>query len=167
MPTAVSISVEEYLDTSYDPDCDYVDGEVQERNPGEIDHARTQALITGYLLNREKHWGITVLTELRVQVKPSRFRIPDIALLEGPAPDTRILREAPLLCIEILSPEDRMERMQERIEEYLAFGVPCVWVVNPRTRRGFVYTPDGMHEPKDGILRVADTSIAVPLADLG
>ncbi len=39
------ISVEEYLKTSYSPDCDYVDGVVEERNLGERDHSWIQAQI--------------------------------------------------------------------------------------------------------------------------
>ncbi len=35
MATKALIPVSEYLRTSYSPDCDYVDGEVQERNLGE------------------------------------------------------------------------------------------------------------------------------------
>lgn len=167
MPAAVAVSVEEYLSTTYDPDCDYVDGEVLERNTGEVDHSRLQMLIGGYFLVREKLWGITALPEVRVQISPKRFRIPDIGIVSGPVPNVRILREPPLLCIEILSPEDRMERMQEKIEDYIAFGVPCVWVVNPRNRRAFIYTADGMHEAKHGLMRVDGTPIEVPLADLG
>jgi Uma2 family endonuclease len=167
MPTGVAISVEDYLNTTYRPDCDYIDGEVVERNLGEIDHSRLQTLITGYFLNREKAWGITVLTEQRVQVKATRFRVPDITVVAGPLPKTPILREPPLLCVEILSPDDRMSSMQERVDDYLSFGVPCVWVINPGPRRGFVYTSEGMREAKDGILRVADTLIEVPLASLG
>ena len=34
MAVGIQVSVEEYLHTSYRPDCDYVDGEVQERNLG-------------------------------------------------------------------------------------------------------------------------------------
>jgi Uma2 family endonuclease len=71
-----------------------------------------------------------------------------------------------LLCIEILSPDDSMESMQERIDDYLAFGVPCVWVVNPRSRRGYICDADSMHEARDGVLRVAGTPIAVPIAEL-
>jgi Uma2 family endonuclease len=99
-------------------------------------------------------------------VKTTRFRIPDITVVTGPKPNTRILLEPPLLCIEIVSPADRMDRAQEIIDEYLAFGVPCVWVVNPRTLRGYIYTSEGMREAKDGILRVAGTPIEVPLANL-
>jgi len=56
--------------------------------------------------------------------------------------------------------------MQDRIDDYLTFGVPHVWVLNPRTRRAFLYTPDGMREAKDGILRTQNPDIEVPIADL-
>ena len=45
------VSVEEYLGTSYpDGDREYVDGEIVERNLGEIDHADLQSRIVVYLL---------------------------------------------------------------------------------------------------------------------
>ena len=45
MATSALISVAEYLSTSYRPDCDYVDGEVQERNLGEYDHGKPQGIL--------------------------------------------------------------------------------------------------------------------------
>src|SRR5580693_9703169 len=78
MPTATAVSLNEYLNTSYRPDCDYLDGELLERNVGEWDHSRLQMLLSQYLCNREKQWGIIVVPEQRVQVKPTLFRVPDI-----------------------------------------------------------------------------------------
>ncbi len=75
------ISVEEYLATSYRPDCDYVDGEVVERNWGEYDHSRLQALFGAYLFERRNLWGITPLMEMTIQVKPSRYRIADLCVV--------------------------------------------------------------------------------------
>src|SRR6266849_1193459 len=100
MPTETSISVEEYLATSYRPDCDYVDGRIEERNLGEWDHSRLQAAITAFFFAREKRWGISVAPELRVQVKPTRFRIPDVCVVIG-KPDEQVLTEPPFLCVEI------------------------------------------------------------------
>jgi Uma2 family endonuclease len=51
------------------------------------------------------------------------FRVPDISVVTGPPPDGGIVVEPPYLCIEILSPSDRMKEMQERIDYYLNFGV--------------------------------------------
>lgn len=165
MSTATMVSVSQYLETSYRPDCDYLEGEILERNVGEWDHSRLQALLSGYLLSREKQWGILVVVEQRVQVKATRFRIPDISVLDG-EPDGPILRRPPFLCIEILSPRDSMQEMQERIDDYIAFGVPHVWVIHPKTRRAFTYSQEGMREAKDGILSTENPAIRVVLAEL-
>ncbi len=163
--TVTAVPLEEYLDTSYRPDCEYLDGEMLERNVGEWDHSRLQTLLSRDLCNRENELGIVVVVEQRVQVKPRRFRVPDIAVLAKP-PAGPIIQEPPLLCIEILSPRDRMQEMQERIDDYLNFGVRYVWVIHPRTRRAFVYTPQGFHEAKDGVLRTENPEICVSLSDL-
>lgn len=160
------MTLTEYLATSYRPDCEYLDGELLERNVGEWDHSRLQSLVSSYLCNREKQWGILVVLAQRVQVKATRFRVPDISVLAGPRPAGGIVVEPPFLCIEILSPSDRMKEMQERIDDYLNFGVRYVWLLHPSTRRAFVYTPEAVQEVKDGILRTDEPDICVPLAEL-
>ncbi len=165
MAAASAISLGEYLETSYRPDCEYLEGELLERNVGEWDHSRLQMLLSNYLCNREKQWGIVVVVEQRVQVKARRFRIPDITVLLKP-PSGPIITEPPFLCIEILSPRDRMQEMQERIDDYLAFGVRFVWLIHPRTRRAFVYAADGVREVKDGVLSTDEPKLRVPLAEL-
>jgi Uma2 family endonuclease len=127
---------------------------------------RLQSLLSGYLCNREKQWGILVVLAQRVQVTPTRVRVPDVLVLAGPPPTGPILVEPPFLCIEILSPSDRMMEMQERIDDYLNFGVRYVWLLHPRTRRAFVYALESVREVKDGILRTDDPDICVPLAEL-
>ena len=86
MASATFVPLSEYLETSYRPDCDYLDGELLERNVGEWDHSRLQMLLSRYLSNREKEWGILVVPEQRVQVKARHFRVPDISVLTGPRP---------------------------------------------------------------------------------
>ncbi len=166
MSTIVTVPLSEYLDSVYHPDCEYIDGELRERNVGEVEHSRQQMLISRYLSNREEQWGIVVLPEQRVQVKATRYRVPDITVVLGALPATPILQEPPFLCIEILSRGDRVDDMQDKIDDYLAFGVPHVWVVNPRKSRAFHYTSDGMHEAKDGILRTMNPDIVVPILEL-
>src|SRR5271169_2354008 len=117
---ATVISVEEYLSHTYEPDCDYVDGHIEERNLGETDHSWLQMAVSGYLHARRKQWNITVLPEQRVQVKPARYRVPDVCVVLGPKPTEQILTKPPFLCIEILLPEDRMSRVKIRIADYLA-----------------------------------------------
>jgi Uma2 family endonuclease len=166
VPAATAISVSEYLNTSYRPDCDYIDGELLERNVGEWDHSRLQMLLSGFLLNREKDWNIVVVPEQRVQVKATRFRVPDITVMAGGDPGEQIITKPPFLCVEILSPRDRIAEMQDRINDYLTFGVSYVWMINPRTRQSFVYTPAGVYEAKDGILTTKKPDIRVDLSSL-
>jgi len=165
MPAATAISVSEYLNTSYRPDCDYVDGELVERNVGEWDHSRLQMLLSQFLYNREKQWGIVVVPEQRIQVGPTRFRVPDITVIAG-SPDGQIIRQPPFLCVEILSPRDRLVEMQERVNDYLSFGVKYVWVINPKTRQTYGYTPDGIQESRDGVLTTENPDIRVVLGEL-
>ncbi|SRR5579871_203766 len=166
MATTALIPVEEYLSTSYtDGDREYVDGEVLERNVGERNHARLQLLIASFLnANYGKFWSAT---ECRVRMSPTRFRIPDICLATvRPGPEDGPLTDPPFLAIEVLSPDDRASDLEEKIRDYLACGVKFVWVINSRTRAGFVYTSDGMREAKDGVLRTEDPCIELPLANI-
>jgi Uma2 family endonuclease len=160
------VSVQEYLDTVYRPDCDYVDGELVDRNVGEKSHSKLQWEILSALRRRAAEWNIFAIHETRVQVSPTRYRVPDICALIGAEPDEEIFTRPPFLCVEILSPEDRMSRMQQRIDDYLAFGVEYVWVADPQNRRGWIYRRDGMHEVRDGVLRTENPDIEIPLADL-
>ncbi len=167
MGTTSAISVEEYLATSYpDGDREYVEGRIVERNVGEHLHARIQLLIGIYLGTRYGQFWSGV--ECRVRISAQRFRIPDVCLITGkwPGPERGPLTEAPFLAVEVLSPDDRAGDMQERIDDYLAAGVKYVWVVNPERKRGYIHTPEGSHEAKDGVLRTEDPKIEMPLAEL-
>jgi Uma2 family endonuclease len=159
------VSVEEYLSTVYKPDCDYVDGEILERNMGERDHSWVQGILIGYFYIRRKDWGITILPEQRVQEKPRRFRVPDICIVLGDT-DEQILTKPPFLCIEILSPEDRWSRVQARIKDFIEMGVPYIWILDPQEKTAFIETPaEGLREVKDGMLRTQNPAFEVPLRE--
>lgn len=157
MALATLVSVEEYLSTPYHPDCEYVDGEVIERNVGEFDHSGIQLIISTLLFNQASKQGAFVFPELRMQTGPRRFRVPDI-LVTTRKGRGRILKEPPFLCVEILSPEDRFSRVEAKINEYLDFGIPNVWVVDPRQRKAWPYSIEGRKE--------ADKSLATSAPDL-
>jgi|SRR5579871_910247 len=165
MASRTLASVEEYLRTSYRPDCDYIDGEIVERNVGELDHSDLQSEIVAYFRSRRKTLGIFAYAEQRVQVSPTRFRIPDICVLTR-RPAEQIFRTPPFIVIEILSKDDRLTQMQERIDDYLQFGVRYVWLVDPATRRAWSYTNEGSLETKDLILRTENPAIELPLPEI-
>lgn len=158
--------MEEYLATSYRPDCDYVDGEIEERNLGEKEHSiLQQALVFLFRLNRDT-WSVEVLPELRVQVKPTRYRVPDITVVPTGVSWERILRKAALLFVEILSPEDRLSKVRERVDDYLSLGTEHVWIVDPELRKGYVCSRRGFQEPEGGVLEIPGTPIRVVLSEL-
>lgn len=158
--------VAEYLSTSYHPDREYIDGRVVERNLGERTHSATQGEIVVYLAARSDELGVEVFPGVRVQVNPTRFRVPDITVIRASQEQGEIFTSPPHLCIEILSKDDTMQYMLEKIDDYLNFGVPYVWIINPRNRKGYVVTSEGMFEAKSGILETKDPAINVPLAVL-
>jgi len=165
MPAATLAPVEEYLRTNYDPDRDYVDGRIVERNLGEKSHSRIQGEIFFYLRSRAKELGIQVLPEQRVQVSPTRFRVPDVIVLKLPQPDESVVTSPPFICIEILSPDDSMEDMQDRINDYLSFGVPYVWIISPRRKRAYAASSSGMVEVSDALV-AKDPEIEIPMSAL-
>jgi Uma2 family endonuclease len=164
MAVGISIPVEEYLRTIYHPDCDYVDGEVVERNLGEQSHGRLQFNIAKCLSEHERLFGFRTLIEVRLQVLPNRFRVPDVMLIPLAASKEKIIRTPPLLCIEVLSPEDTLNRINRRVQEYLDIGVPSCWIVDPESGEAWIATPGQLTKVTDGILRAGE--IELPLAEV-
>ena len=165
MAAETLVPVEQYLTTSYSPDCDYVDGVVLERNVGELDHSDLQGEIVAWFRARRATLGVRAFVAQRVQVSERRFRVPDVCLVVG-RPTEQIFRTPPFAVFEILSKDDRMREMQERLDDYIAFGVRHIWLIDPRARRAFACTPDGSRELKDGVLRSADPAFELSLAEL-
>jgi len=161
MSAAVLVPLSEYLGHTYDPDCDYIDGAIHERNVGEIDHSDAQSGVLFYIRAHIK--GFWAGVEVRVQVRASRYRVPDVTVVRGGKPSGRIITSPPEVAVEILSPEDRAGDTQDRIDDYLSFGIPCVWVIRPETRRAWIHTNEGSHESKDGLLRNPAGDVVVPL----
>jgi Uma2 family endonuclease len=166
MGTATLIPVEEYLKTNYDPDREYVDGEVVERNLGEKTYSIIQGNLIYYFRLHRDEWGIRAYPEQRVQVSRTRFRIPDVTVVKLPQEQGEIFTNPPHLCIEILSKDDTMQYMLEKIDDYLNFGVPYVWIISPWNGKGSVVTSEGMFEAKSGFFETKDPAISVPLAVL-
>ena len=160
------MTVKEYLSSSFEVDCDFVDGCLEERNLGEFDHARLQSLFDRFFASREEEWGVYVVVEQRVQVSPTLFRVPDVCLLRRDGPPDQVIQRPPLICIEILSPDDRLSRLDRKVDDYLRMGVENVWVIDPALRKGWVCSPSGWTHPEDGRFSVPGTEIYVSLPEI-
>lgn len=163
MRTGVLVPLAEYLSRTHNPDCRYLEGVLVERNGGEINHSETQSGLNAYV--RYQAAGFWSGVEARVQVKAERFRVPNAVILRGGKPKTRIVLEPPEVVVEVLSPDDRHPDVQEKIDDYLAFGIPGVWVIDSESRRAWMHTAHGAaREAKDGVLRNPAGDLEVPLA---
>lgn len=84
------VSADEYLRTSFsDGDREYVDGRIVERNLGEKDHSRTQRELVYFFRTRQSSLGTYAFPEQRIQVKPMRFRVPDVCVCLGSGPENK------------------------------------------------------------------------------
>jgi Uma2 family endonuclease len=141
--TPVSVPRETYLKTSYSPDREWIDGEVKERHLGEFDHANLQGVLVEFFRSRRKQWSIRVLPEQRVQVTSTRYRVPDLVVLDSTNDRSPIVTRPPLICIEILSPDDTVNELRERCKDYLQMGVQHVWLFDPTDQKAWTLEPGG------------------------
>ena len=137
MATTTQIPVETYLSTVYEPDVDYVDGQLEERNVGEYDHNSVQLAIAVWFHEHGKEWKIRSVVEQRTKVGTTRFRIPDVSVFSRSTPVEQVFTSPQLIAIEVLSPEDRHSRIDRKIRDYIEFGVRNIWVVDPQSRAGW------------------------------
>ena len=79
-----------------------------------------------------------------MRVAPRRFRVVDFAVFRNARPEGRYAEMPPLVAVEIMSPDDRLGKMKVRLEDYRRWGVPHVWLVDPRRKRLYEYTEAGL-----------------------
>jgi len=168
--TTSTLSLDEYVRTTFHPDVEYLDGKLEDRNVGKYEHSRIQFLIALWFGRNERVWGVQGVTEQRMRVSPTRIRVPDIALLP-PGRQPAIITVPPLLIVEVVSPDDRYPNLTSKAREFLAWGVPAVWIIDPGddenedTLVGEVWTaPDICTSAK--VLTVAGTAIHLDLGEL-
>jgi Uma2 family endonuclease len=165
MSAGASIPVEEYLSTSYSPDCHFVEGLLVERNGGEKEHGRMQRALIRYLA-RYRDSGIEAWPEQRLNIRDNHYRVCDVCVTEG-EPEAQIFSGA-LVCFEILSRKDTLHQLQEVIDDYLAIGVPHCWIIDPWKRVAYVALPRGFERLADGVFRTSPPypELVVPLDEL-
>ncbi len=166
MATSASVSVEKYLSTSYRPDQEMLEGELVKRNVGEYDHSNLQGALVAWLRRRQRDWNIRVMPQQRVRVSASRFRVPDVSVVSREQELEQVFTRPPLICIEVLSKDDTLRSMQDRVDDYRAFGVPNMWLLDPVKRRAYLCMHGDFREPEAQVLEVAGTPIRIPLGEL-
>lgn len=154
------VSLEEYLSASYEPECEYLDGELFPKAMGAKDHARLQFQIARLLYRYEEAGLCQIVTEQSVRVSETAVLIPDVCLLQPDNDEHGIVRQSALLCIEILSPSDRFSYTARKCDEYLRWGVLACWIFDPIEKKAWVYDEQGLHTvTHGGVLRLGEIEL--------
>jgi Uma2 family endonuclease len=162
MAVATLVPLEEYLCTSYEPDREYVEGRLVERNGGECIHSFLQFVINLALSAQ----GLRAYVGLRFQIRQGRFRLPDVlALAPGQKRSGRFQAETPYIVVEVLSPEDRVSALGERLGDYFDRNVPNIWVVDPAERTVTVQQPGESRSYTDRVT-TSDGLYSLDIADI-
>jgi Uma2 family endonuclease len=142
MGVKTAASLDEYLRTSFpDLDREYRDGEIVERTLPDTLHSRTQVLVAFFFEALRKRFSVFACTELRLRLREGLVLIPDVCVFCPERPASRFPDFPPLVAIEIMSPDDRLTAVRDKLEEYRAWGVKHVWLVDPHSRRMYICNP--------------------------
>jgi Uma2 family endonuclease len=155
MSAAAIVSVEDYFLRTEKPYCEYVDGVLHPKALPNTFHARAQYTLL-VLLGRQ---GVEALAEVTVRITPTKYLIPDV--IASPVIQSPYPTEPVVLCVEILSPEDRVGSMLAKCEQYHAWGVPFCWVVDPEKQTAWQYHSGGEpeHVERGGTLTAGELSV--------
>ncbi|MBN1994070.1 MAG: Uma2 family endonuclease [Anaerolineae bacterium] len=155
------VTAEELWQLSGDKNYELVRGELVEMTPPGGKHGNI-ALEIGWLLRNfvqtQQLGKVMVETGFRLTTNPDTVRAPDVSFLSaakippGGLPEG-YLTGPPDLAVEIVSPHDTASEIQDKVQDYLAYGAQLVWVIYPQQQIVIAHHPDGMAR----ILREADT----------
>jgi Uma2 family endonuclease len=143
MATKAQITAEQYLHMTFEYDAEFVHGELVERAMPNYFHGRIETLLSSLFEALRSPYRLYACSGVRMRLAQDLYRIPDIAAFVTP-PDGAVPYEPPLVVVEILSPDDRHHDLMEKLEEYRAWGVPNIWVIDPLARRLSLYSEAGL-----------------------
>ncbi len=69
----------------------------------------------------------------------TRYRVPDVTVLDRSRPIEQIITHPPLAVFEVLSPEDSLQRLKRKLEDYRHMGIPEIWVIDPQDSTFYRY----------------------------
>jgi Uma2 family endonuclease len=163
-PTLPLVSVDEYLNSSYEHDVDFVEGVLVERGMPTIAHSLLQNLLLLYFAQYEKQFRFKALAEARTQVvERARYRVPDVVLCPRPLPHGKFIDVAPLAVMEILSPDDRITDTLSRFRDYeQILGVPGIVLMDPEQYIAYGFKNGSLIETVFQSLEIRGGSERVP-----
>jgi Uma2 family endonuclease len=143
METAALVSTEEYLRTSYEPKCEYVDGVLFPKAMPTWEHALLQVWVAALIMRLFPRFAAGA--EVHNKLRDAEYRLPDISVdyLEKA---TGYAEQPIYLAVEILSPDERIGKTLAKCELYHDWGVLYCWVLDPIQRCAWSYAKGSLPE---------------------
>ncbi len=164
MGVGTQVSLAEYLSTTYEPDREYVDGELKERGVGTYKHGRLQGKLAAEFERLASSRKFFAGTEIRLKLGSQHYRIPDVCVFIDEEPQMAVPNYPPEVAVEIVSPDDRYVDIIEKLEEYRAFGVRNIWLIDPERKHLNIFDSSGLREVVS--LTLPEFGFEVTAADL-
>lgn len=168
-PTAKRFTPEELLSLPDGKSFELVGGKLVEKNVS-VESGETEGIILFRVLTyASEHQAVRVfpasLGYRCFRDDPDRVRQPDVTVVRvdrlGALPDSNpgFIPIVPDLAVEVVSPNDSVYEVEEKVKEYLAAAFPLVWIAHPKSRTVMVHPLGG----RPAILTAEDELVAVPL----
>lgn len=162
----IRMTIEEFIEHFEEQPFEIINGELWEMSPAKKRHNKISKRIYDKILYflaeneiGEVFFETTYILEDKSDwVKGSR--VPDVSYYElkrydkyeadNPDSDDKPFILVPDLVVEVISPNDRYSKVNEKIEAYLSDGVRLLWIVDPQRKTIEVYaasdTPKTLRE---------------------
>jgi Uma2 family endonuclease len=156
------ITAEDLWNMGGDQRRELVRGELRMMAPAGSEHGAIIMNLAYLLASHVRQRGLGVVfgaeTGFVLARSPDVVRGADVAFVRAsriPASGMpkKFWEGAPDLAVEVISPGDSLEEVEEKVDDYLNAGAPLVWVVNPRRRTITIHRPG--RDPQ--VLRESDT----------
>ncbi len=128
--------------------CELIEGRIIRMTPTGSEHGWIEVNVGALLRDfvRVHRVGRVLGGEVGIYTRrnPDSVRAADVLFISNQRYERRdrasaYLDVAPDLVVEILSPDDSVIDLTQKLREYFALGVRLVWVVDPRARRVYAY----------------------------
>lgn len=157
-PSPLSLEQFHQLYDGAKPAYEYWHGAAVQKSMPTLLHGIVQFILMT-LLKRD---GWRTASEVRLKVVPEAEPVPDVIAVHGKFKGS-YPSSAPELCVEIMSPDDRLSKVIEKAKAYLSWGSQFVWIIDPEKRTAWTLSsesgPDPIWIAPTGTLRAGDTAI--------
>ena len=146
---------EELMRIKHEGKVELVDGEVKLMTPAGAEQGAISMDLATRLNNYVRRHKLGRIFDAQTGFRPfENLRAPDISfVIKEKLPEKLpkgFLRVAPDLAVEVLGPEERVSDYEDKVAEYLSWGVRLIWLVDPNTETVTVVRANGKREVLKG-----------------